>query len=104
MKLTFDFSTPPDLAIVPADPLADLRQRIYIILNTYSGEVPLYREFGVDMSYFSMPANVAQSMITGAVAEAFDKFLPEAQLSDVNFSVGDTPDSMPTRIEVKFNE
>lgn len=105
MTYVIDFEKEYDLSIIPKSE-ADARvQELYVLINTTLAEAPLYREFGLDKNFISMPVNVAQTMITAAVADAVRDFMPGVRIDSIEFTVhADTPEHMISRIEVVDDE
>ena len=100
-----DITQDMDLQILPETEEQAVLQEIYCLLNTALAEVPLYRNFGLNMSYHSMPLDVAKTMLASAIAEAVAEFMPELTIRDISFSVGgDFPDALIPRIEVTDGE
>ena len=105
MTYTLDTSEAVNLAIAPESDEDAILQAMYVLLNTTLAEVPCYREYGISKEYISKPITAAKSMLTVAISEAFEAFLPELTITSLEFSVDDdSPDKLYPRIEVEFNE
>lgn len=63
----------------------ELAQNVRTILNIPRGEVPLYREFGIDASFIDSPDLVAEARFTGAAFEALDTFEPRIEATNLDF-------------------
>lgn len=59
-------------------------QNIAVILSTPIGTVPLYREFGLDMSFLDKPAPIAKVLMVAPVREAIRRWEPRATVLDVD--------------------
>ena len=71
------------IAMSETDTVRNILQCIKCILNTRKGTIPLYREFGVDMSYVDKPLQIARQMLYVAVKEAVQEFEPRVEVVDV---------------------
>ena len=60
-------------------------QNIAVILSTPMGTVPLYRDFGLDVSALDYPLDVAQNLIAVAAIEAIEKWEPRVTVKDLTF-------------------
>jgi hypothetical protein len=94
-----------ELTLEPADSASATVQDLYCLLNTALYECPLYRDFGIDKNYLHMPVNVAKTMLTSAIADAIEAFMPELDVDDISFSIeGEYPDRFQVTIEVVDDE
>lgn len=94
-----------ELTLEPADEASATVQDLYVLLNTAINECPLYREFGINKDYLHMPVNVAKTMLTNAIIEAIDQFMPNLSVDDMSFSIDELyPDTFQVRIEVSDDE
>jgi phage baseplate assembly protein W len=94
-----------DLMLDPPDEESATVQDLYILLNTAIGECPMYREFGIDKEYLHMPVNVAKTMLTSAITDAIEEFMPELDVEDLEFHIdGLYPDTFQVKIEVVVDE
>ena len=60
-------------------------QNIAVILSTPMGTVPLYRDFGLDVSALDYPLDIAQNLIAVAAIEAIEKWEPRVTVKDLTF-------------------
>lgn len=58
-------------------------QNIAVILTTPLGTVPLYRDFGLDMSFVDKPRPIAEVLMVAPVREAIHRWEPRATVLDV---------------------
>ena len=54
-----------------------------VILATPKGSVPMYRSFGLDMSFLDKPMNTAKNMAVIPVREAIEEWEPRAVYKDM---------------------
>ena len=105
MTYILDFSSGLDLAIFPESEEMATMQNLYCLLNTTVAEVPMYREYGINKEYLSMPIDLAKTMVVAAAAEALGKFFPDLKIVDTTFKTDkDNPNILMPRFEVTDNE
>jgi len=105
MTITVDCSKGMRLSLKPQTYIQEIEQSIYVLLMTPRGEVPCYREFGVDSDYLHRPINVAKALYVSAVADAIREFVPEVILQKVTFTVKPLePDKLYPILEVTIRE
>ncbi len=56
------------------DRVNEILRNVALILSTPKGSVPMYREFGLDMSFLDKPMNVAKNMAVIPVREAVEEW------------------------------
>ena len=105
MTFAIDFSQDVALTLAPEDSREETIQGIYILLNTVLGEVPCYREFGVDSEYVHRPTNVAQTMYAASITAALQEFMPDVLIEDITFTVDpDNPSTLYPKLEVTIDD
>lgn len=102
--ITVDCSKGVALSFAPSDHIQEVIQGIFILLNTPLGEVPCYREFGIDASYLHKPLPVAKTMYAAAVTEAVERYIPGVQVQRVHFSEASSPSGLSPILEVSIRE
>lgn len=60
------------------DRVNEILRNVAVILSTPKGSVPMYRDFGLDMSFLDKPMNVAKNMAVIPVREAIEEWEPRA--------------------------
>ena len=88
MKYTIDCSKGMALSLAPATHVDEVIQGIFILLNTYIGEVPCFREFGIDASFKDKPVNIAKAQYAAAIAEGIAKYIPGVTVEQISFGDG----------------
>ncbi len=63
--------------------LREILRNVAVILTTPKGSVPMYRTFGLDMSFLDKPMNVAKNMAVIPVREAIEEWEPRAEYKDM---------------------
>lgn len=76
-------------------------QNIYSLVHTTIGEIPCYRDYGLDKSYLSTPSIIGKNLALAAIADAMGKFCPELNIDQITFE-GDVyhPEQMIAVMEV----
>jgi len=77
-------------------------QNVAIVLSTWQGTVPLYREFGISSASLHKPMPVAKAMLRAGIREAVEKVEPRVEVVDVTFSEG--IDGLTPSVEVNILE
>ncbi len=75
------------LKLNETDPVAAVLQEVAVLLGTWQGEVPLFREFGLPQRFLDKPLNVARPLLLLEVKEALERFVPQAELLAVDLVV-----------------
>ena len=86
------------------DTVNSVLQNIAVILTTPLGSVPLYRDFGLDMSFVDKPRPVAEVLMVAPVREAIHRWEPRATILNV-FPGSDPsqPGTLIPTVEVEIN-
>lgn len=73
------------ISLNETDRVASILQNIGILLRTWQGNVPLYREFGLPMQFLDRPMNVAAPALIVEIREAIQRYEPRAEIVSVSF-------------------
>lgn len=73
------------LELGAADTVKSVTQAIRIILTTPKGTVPMYRDFGVDMSFLDYPGPAAEQRARVEIKEAIEQWEPRVTVKDITF-------------------
>ena len=68
-----------------SDTVASTLQNVAVLLSTWQGSVPLYREFGLPTQFIDKPIPVAKPMLHAAIKEAVEAYEPRAEVMAVTF-------------------
>lgn len=86
------------------DTVTSVLQNVAIMLNTWQGEVPLYRDFGIPPEIFHRPTNVAKTLLRSAIIECIEKYEPRATVKNITFEViKNQPDRLNPVVELEVN-
>ena len=72
MEYTVSATDLANLRLNETDEVKEVLRNVAVILATPKGSVPMYRDFGLDMSFLDKPANVAKNMAVIPVREAIE--------------------------------
>ena len=67
------------------DTVASVLQNIAVILATRTGDVPLYRDFGLSQEFVDKPIPAARVLLYAEVKEAVEQYEPRAEVIGVTF-------------------
>lgn len=105
MAVSVDFNAGMALSFAPPSRTEEIMQDIFVVLNTVKGEVPFYRDFGVDSEYLHKPIMTAKTMYAAAITEAVEKFVPAVRVKQVRFADdAANPATLVPILEVEINE
>lgn len=64
----------------------EIVRNVQTILTTPLGTCPLYRDFGLDVSWLDRPMDAAQNLFALAAMEAVERWEPRARVNGVTFT------------------
>ena len=97
MIYTVSTDAPPQLTLSETDTLKSILQNVYIILATRTNTVPMYRHFGLPMTFIDKPIMAAETISAAEIREAIAEFEPRAKFVDVSYE----PSAYGAKIRVK---
>ena len=65
------------------DRTKEILRNVAVILATPKGSVPMYRRYGLDMSFLDKPMHVAKNLAVIPVREAIEEWEPRAVFKDI---------------------
>ena len=84
MEYTVSATDLANIQLNEEDRVKEILRNVAVILATPKGSVPMYRSFGLDMSFLDKPMNVAKNMAVIPVKEAIEEWEPRAEYKDIN--------------------
>ena len=63
----------------------EIIRNVQTLLTTPIGTCPLYREFGLDVTYLDYPIDLAQNLFAVAAMEAVERLEPRVRVTSVTF-------------------
>lgn len=94
-------ASPNKLNLSPENEIEEIIQNINTLLSTPKGSVPLYRDFGLDLSLVDEPLLVAKARISSEIFQLISKYEPRAQVVEVDFNMGESV--LIPKVKVKIN-
>ena len=86
MEYTVSAADLANIRLKEEDEVREILRNVAVILATPKGSVPMYRSFGLDMSFLDKPMNVAKNMAVIPVREALEEWEPRAVFKDMSLS------------------
>jgi len=83
MEYTVSATDLQNINLKEEDEIKEILRNVAVILATPKGSVPMYRSFGLDMSFLDKPMNVAKNMAVIPVREAIEEWEPRAEYKDM---------------------
>lgn len=78
----------------------EIVRNVQTILTTPLGTCPLYREFGLDVSYLDHPLDLAQNLFAVAAMEAVERWEPRVRVISVSFVADGTEGRMKAKVVI----
>ena len=78
----------------------EIVRNVRTILTTPLGTCPLYRDFGLDVTYLDRPMNLAQNLFALAAMEAVERWEPRVQVTSVTFEVDPADGHMKAKVVI----
>lgn len=100
MTYTISTDSPPSLSLCEEDPLKSILQNVYLILATRTGTIPMYRQFGLPMSFIDRPGIAAQTVAASEIREAIGEFEPRAKVTDISYMPSADGAKLTVKVEV----
>lgn len=97
--------TPGELAplkLNETDTVKSVLQNVGIILSTWEGTVPLYRDFGLSTEYMHKPIPVAKALLHAEIKEKVERYEPRVSVVGVIFE--ETGNGLIPTLEVEILE
>ncbi len=102
MKYTLKVGALENISLCESNETKAVLQNLAIILNTKKGTIPMYREFGIDMSFIDKPPAIAEALARSAIVEAVENFEPRAKILNIEFEKGGDFSQINTVLEVEI--
>lgn len=86
MEYTVSATDLANIQLNEEDEIKEVLRNVAVILATPKGSVPMYRSFGLDMSFVDKPMNVAKNLAVIPVREAIEQWEPRAKYKDITLA------------------
>ncbi len=104
MSYTVSTTDVSKISLNETDYVESVLQNIRVLLSTWQGDVPLYRDFGINPELLHRPINAVESLLIEDVTEKIEKYEPRATVLQVSFDASSvTPDHLGITVEVEVN-
>lgn len=84
MVYTISNREPITYTLIENDEVTSILQNVALLLQTWKGTVPMYREFGLPNEWVNQQVPIAEVIAAQEVEEAIEAFEPRATLLDVH--------------------
>lgn len=103
MSYTVSNTDSAELELNESSYVDSVLQNIRCLLSTWEGEVPLYRDYGLNPELLHRPINVVESLLVADITDKIEKYEPRAQVINVSFTgESQTPDVLGISVEVEI--
>lgn len=93
------------LSLNEPDLVTSVLQNVAILLNSFKGECPMFRDFGLSSETLHRPINVARTLLQADIIEQIEKYEPRAVVTGVTFEVDPTaPDRLVPTVELEVED
>lgn len=93
------------ITLDPPDTVSEVLGNMVTILNTWKGECPFYRDFGLSRDLLHRPLNYAAQMLQADIINTAARYEPRAEILDISFSVDEeAPDKLVPCVELEVRE
>ncbi len=90
------------LKLNEADTVTSVLQNVGIILSTWEGTVPLYRNFGLSPEYMHKPIPAAKALLRAEIKEKVERYEPRVSVEGITFD--ETGNGLIPTLEVEILE
>lgn len=95
-------ANPKNLNLHPENKIEEVMQNINTLLTTPKGSVPLYRDFGLDLTLGDEPLLVAKARVSSEVFRLIQKYEPRAQVVEIDFDMAESV--LVPKVKVRLND
>lgn len=83
-----------------ASELELIKRGLELLYSTAAGTCPGDRAFGLDQTFESHPANIAENLFATEVIEKTERYYPEVEIEDIIFQASENGELAPTMVLV----
>jgi len=95
-------SSPAPIKLNVTDAVTSVLQNVTIILSTWEGTVPLYRDFGITSEYMHKPIPAAKALLHAEIREKVERYEPRVSVVGITFK--ETGSGLIPTLEVEVLE
>ncbi|NCE63015.1 hypothetical protein D1159_00110 [Pseudoflavonifractor sp. 524-17] len=105
MEYTVSATDLANIRLDEGDRVKEILRNVAVILATPKGSVPMYRSFGLDMSFLDKPINVAKNRAVIPVREAIEEWEPRAVYKDMRLMPDPSnPGKLTFTVQIEIKE
>ena len=105
MEYTVSATDLANIRLIENDRIREILRNVAVILATPKGSVPMYRDFGLDMSFLDKPVNQAKNMAVIPVREAIEEWEPRAVYKDMTLAPDPSnPGKLTFTVQIEIKE
>lgn len=105
MEYTVSATDLANIQLNEEDRVKEILRNVAVILATPKGSVPMYRSFGLDMSFLDKPMNIAKNLAVIPVREAIEEWEPRAIYKDMTlFFDPYNPGKLALTVQIEIKE
>ena len=105
MEYTVSATDLANIRLIENDRIREILRNVAVILATPKGSVPMYRDFGLDMSFLDKPMNAAKNMAVIPVREAIEEWEPRAVYKDMALAPDPSnPGKLTFTVQIEIKE
>lgn len=103
MNLKISASETLEIQLMQKDSVSSIVQNVLLILNSWMGTVPMYRDFGISSEFLHKPVKVAQTLLIASIQEAIERYEPRVSVRGITFEGdADSPGKLIPTVEVSI--
>ncbi len=95
---------PAQIRLAESDRTQEILRNVALILTTPKGSVPLYRNFGLDLSFLDQPATLAQNSAIIPVREAIQLWEPRAAFKSLSLSQNSSSGKLSFTVQIEIGD
>lgn len=105
MSYTVSTADTKDIILNENEHVSSVLQNVWLLLSTWEGDVPLYRDYGLNPELLHRPINAVESLLVEDITEKIEKYEPRCTLVSCTFSASkNRPDILGITVEIEVNE
>lgn len=105
MEYTVSATDLTNIRLKEENRIQEILRNVAVILATPKGSVPMYRSFGVDMSFLDKPKSIAKNLAVIPVREAIEEWEPRATYKDMTLIPDPSnPGKLSFRVQIEIKE
>lgn len=83
-----------------ADDVEQIKRSVTTLLSIRAGSQPMDRNFGISFDFMGSPLDVAKNLYALEVEEKIERYIPEAEIKNMEFSYDETEGRIIPRLVI----